>query len=71
MAVNKALPDNSVNSGKHALKKNTSTETISKNGNPKNLHEKTKPDDGLVELESGFTMYPSEILDFSEGSDSD
>lgn len=68
MAVNKALPDNS---DKRAQKKNTSTETISKNGNPKNLHEKTKPDDGLVELEAGFTMYPSEILDFSEGSDSD
>ena len=68
MTVNKSLPDNSE---KRAQKKNTSTETISKNGNPKNLHEKTKPDDGLVELEGGFTMYPAEILDFSEGSDSD
>jgi len=68
MAVNKALPDNS---RKHVRKKNASTETISKNGNPKNLHEKTKPDDGIVELEGGFTMYPAEILDFSEGSDSD
>jgi len=68
MTTNKALPDNSY---KRAQKKNTSTETISKNGNPKNLHEKTKPDDGLVELEGGFTMYPAEILNFSEGSDSD
>lgn len=50
------------------LKRNT--ETKSANGNPKKLEKKSKPDDGMVELEGGFTMYPSEILDFSAGSDS-
>ncbi len=71
MAIKDALTDDSGNIGKQINKKNSSTETISKNGNPKNLHPKTKPDDGMVELEGGFVMYPAEILDFSEGSDSD
>ena len=50
------------------LKRNTETNSV--NGNPKKLEKKSKPDDGMVELEGGFTMYPSEILDFSAGSDS-
>jgi len=63
------IPDGVDKSKKYGQKKNT--EKISKNGNPKELKEKSKPDDGMVELEGGFTMYPSEILDFSEGSDSE
>jgi hypothetical protein len=68
MSVKDALDENSESTIK---KQNTSTEKISKNGNPKNLHPKSKPDDGMVELEGGFVMYPAEILDFSEGTDSD
>ena len=59
-----------LNSYRYTMKKNSFTETNSINGNPKKLEEKSKPDDGLIELEGGFTMYPSEILDFSGGADS-
>lgn len=68
MAIDKAFTDSEK---KEINRKNVSTEKISKNGNPKNLHVKSKPDDGMVELEGGFLMYPAEILDFSEGTDSD
>ena len=71
MAIKDALPDEPEGFEKQIKKRNSSTEKISKNGNPKNLHQKSKPDDGLVELEGGFVMYPAEILDFSEGTDSD
>lgn len=69
MKVSGHLPIDVDDPKKYSPKKNTETRT--KNGNPKQLHEKSKPDDGMVELEGGFTMYPSEILDFSEGSDSE
>ena len=66
MAIKDVLPEEPAGSEKQIKKRNSSTEKISKNGNPKNLHQKSKPDDGLVELEGGFVMYPAEILDFSE-----
>jgi len=71
MAIKDVRPEEPAGSEKQIKKRNSSTEKISKNGNPKNLHQKSKPDDGLVELEGGFVMYPAEILDFSEGTDSD
>lgn len=37
--------------------------------NPEMLEDRAKPEDAFVELEGGFTMYPSEILDFSDGTD--
>lgn len=34
------------------------------------LKDRAKPEADFVELEGGFTMYPSEIQDFSNGDDS-
>jgi len=34
------------------------------------LHDRAKPEADFVELEGGFTMYPSEIQGFSSGDDS-
>ncbi|MGI5985696.1 MAG: hypothetical protein GXY01_08455 [Clostridiales bacterium] len=55
---------------KFRAKKRTLTETRTVNNNPKKLEEKSKPDDGMIELEGGFTMYPAEVLEFSDGTDS-
>ncbi|NCB73629.1 MAG: hypothetical protein EOM51_02660 [Clostridia bacterium] len=34
------------------------------------LRDRAKPEADFVELEGGFTMYPSEIQEFSNGDDS-
>jgi hypothetical protein len=34
------------------------------------LMDRADPDADFIELEGGFTMYPSEVLGFSDGSDS-
>lgn len=70
MEVRGSLASGKGTSGKYAPKERILTEKITKNNNPKKLSEKSKPDDGMIELEGGFTMYPSEIFDFSEGTDS-
>ncbi len=38
--------------------------------NSKKLEASAKPEDGIVELEGGFMLTTSEILDFAEGTDS-
>lgn len=70
MGTAENYPEDREDFKRYTMKKNSFTETNSINGNPKKLEEKSKPDDGLIELEGGFTMYPSEILDFSGGADS-
>jgi len=70
MDLNDYYPEDRDTFKRYTPRKNAYTETNSVNGNPKKLQEKSKPDDGMVELEGGFTMYPSEVLEFSEGADS-
>ncbi len=51
-------------------KKHSISETNLRPMSPDMLMDRADPDAEFVELEGGFTMYPSEVLGFSDGSDS-
>lgn len=62
------LPDNPGPNRRYTPKKSIS-ETNIKRPHPEMLEDRAKPEADFVELEGGFTMYPSEILEFSDGTD--
>jgi len=49
---------------KFRAKKRTLTETRTVNNNPKKLEEKSKPDDGMIELEGGSRCTLRKSLNF-------
>lgn len=63
------LPD-SPGINKRYIPKKSISETNVKRPPPEMLQDRAKPEADFVELEGGFTMYPSEIQEFSSGNDS-
>ncbi len=64
------LPDNPGINRRYIPKKQSISETNIKRPSPEMLQDRVKPEADFVELEGGFTMYPSEIQEFSSGNDS-
>jgi len=56
--------------GKYPPKKLSISETNVRPMSFEMLKDRAKPEADFVELEGGFTMYPSEIQEFSSGDDS-
>lgn len=54
---------------RYVPKKRSISETNIKKMSPDMLRDRAELESEFVELEGGFTMYPSEILGFSDGSD--
>lgn len=69
MKVKGNLPDNHGPYNRLIPQKKPISETNIKKESPEMLEDRAKPDSEFVELEGGFTMYPAEILNFSDGSD--
>ena len=69
MEVRGNLPDNPGSNRRYTPKKQSISETNIKRPHPEMLENRAKPEADFVELEGGFTMYPSEILEFSDGTD--
>ena len=70
MDIRGNLPDNPGTNKKYVPKKRSISETNIKRPPPEMLQDRVKPEADFVELEGGFTMYPSEIQEFSSGTDS-
>ncbi len=64
------LSDNAGPRKRYAPKKLSISETNIKPMGPEMFVDRAKPEADFVELEGGFTMYPSEIQEFSDGADS-
>jgi len=69
MEVRGNLPDRPGPNRRYTPKKQSISETNIKPPPPELLENRAKPEADFVELEGGFTMYPSEILEFSDGTD--
>jgi len=69
MKVKGNLPDNHGPYNRFLPQKRPISDTNIKKANPEMLEDRANPDSEFVELEGGFTMYPAEILNFSDGSD--
>ncbi len=70
MDKNKNLNANFGIRGKYTPKKLSISETNLRPISFEMLRDRAKPEADFVELEGGFTMYPSEIQEFSNGDDS-
>ena len=70
MEIRGNLPDNPGINKRYIPKNRSISETNSKRPSPETLQDRANPESDFVELEGGFTMYPSEIQDFSSGNDS-
>ena len=70
MDINGNIPQNPGTNKKYVPKKLSISETNIKPMSPEMLVDRAKPESDFVELEGGFTMYPSEIQEFSGGTDS-
>lgn len=70
MEIRGNLPDNPGINKRYVPKKHSISETNIKRPPPEMLQNRAKPEADFVELEGGFTMYPSEIQEFSGGTDS-
>ena len=69
MEVRGNVPDSPGPNRRYTPKKQSISETNIKRPSPELLENRAKPEADFVELEGGFTMYPSEILEFSDGTD--
>lgn len=63
------IPEGSGPNRRYTQKKRSISETNSKRMSADELLHSAEPESDFVELEGGFTMYPSEILEFSDGTD--
>jgi len=70
MDIKGNLPGNPGIRKKYVPKKLSISETNIKPMSAEMLVDRAKPEADFVELEGGFTMYPSEIQEFSDGTDS-
>ncbi|MBP8639342.1 MAG: hypothetical protein KBI01_00360 [Oscillospiraceae bacterium] len=70
MEIRGNLPENPGINKRYVQKKRSISETNTKRPSLDALQDRAKPEVDFVELEGGFTMYPSEIQDFSSGNDS-
>ncbi len=64
-----SISENSGPNRRYIPKKRSISETNSKRMSEEELLRSAEPDRGFIELEGGFTMYPSEVLGFSDGQD--
>ena len=70
MDIKGNIPNNPGINKIYVPKKLSISETNIKPMSPEMLVDRAKPESDFVELEGGFTMYPSEIQEFSGGTDS-
>jgi|GEM_PF-1877142 len=70
MEIRGNLPDNPGINKRYVPKKHSISDTNIKRPPPEMLQDRAKPEADFVELEGGFTMYHSEIQEFSGGTDS-
>ena len=70
MEIRGNLPVNPGINKRYVPKNHSISETNIKRPPPEMLQDRANPEADFVELEGGFTMYPSEIQEFSSGDDS-
>lgn len=70
MDIKGNIPQNPGTHKRYVPKKLSISETNIKPMGPEMFVDRAKPEADFVELEGGFTMYPSEIQEFSGGTDS-
>ncbi|MEA4896304.1 MAG: hypothetical protein VB064_13750 [Oscillospiraceae bacterium] len=63
------IPEGSGPNRRYTQKKRFISETNARHMSAEELLSSAEPERDFVELEGGFTMYPSEILGFSDGND--
>jgi len=63
------IPEGSGPGKRYTPKKRSISETNVERMSEDELLHGAEPERDFVELEGGFTMYPSEILEFSDGTD--
>lgn len=63
------IPEHSGPNRRYVPKKRAISETNSDRMSEEKLLRSDEPEREFIELEGGFTMYPSEVLGFSDGSD--
>ncbi len=63
------IPEGSGPNRRYTQRKRSISETNVKRMGEEELLHGAEPESDFVELEGGFTMYPSEILEFSDGTD--
>ena len=63
------IPESAGPNRRYTQKRRAISETNSERMSEERLLRGSEPESGFIELEGGFTMYPSEVLGFSDGSD--